>query len=878
MWKQSSNQNQKPYSKIFWPIRCNNKKSGYLIGWNTRSFVACVVDIISDISLKDLETILHKLSFDVRMQSCPVDPPRILGEWVAGDDVPTPVPNNLHELDIWISMKQSDRGDPILKKIYCNEYKFQTSSQIVLYDDSSPYYYTSVPISFTHTLSGKDAPAGIGGSGGGGQSSSAKSKTAAAGNSVFFIPTAANSPSAGSTPSSTSPEYARKSRTHSDLESTFKQINCSSDILPILNDTIKKHYSKKSNTTNSNNNGVGGNQPNTMMMDKGGKEGKSLFSSSFFSLRLRSNTKNKNNNVASDSDPEDPSGNITKSGSIPVSTKATTTTTTTTKPKQEKTKSTRHIFFSPLYLLILLVQLFGKLLSKILNLEAPFFKGSKLKDLTTLGTHLDNRIEEIKLMSLQYHYLQEKKYWLNNNNDRSLYIEFHNKCWLLFNDIMLGVGAGFLLNFLSPYVLSGVARVNYFLTNELLKNLILWLMGWPAGFKLNENLDKFFGRLILYYIDKWNLITTTLSPHGSIILQIVCMSGIFGVSFLISVIIDLFSIFTLHIHVFYSVSARFYLLQLILAKSLWNLFRGVKFNPLRKRTDSCDFDQYQLLLGTVLFTLIIFLVPTTAIYYYFFAVFKAALAIILGLFGLLLHLLKTFPLCGIVIYLIDPKYLPFGVTFKVSESSNSTSQQPQLLSHPSTPPISPFTVSTPGLTIQKPTMVNGNQSPPLSPTLFSTPIHHQRNFSSPTVANALLLQQQQLQQQQQQQQSSTEPNSGLLSPLQSTFAPTGTNSASLVGANNKPHHNMGHRRNQSLQTTLHGTGGTIGGGGGVSSSPMGIRVSTQLEITYVRINIEPVGLGSLFSHTSKLLADSFSFYNPNKLCKSFIFGTPINKK
>jgi hypothetical protein len=28
-------------------------------------------------------------------------------------------------------------------------------------------------------------------------------------------------------------------------------------------------------------------------------------------------------------------------------------------------------------------------------------------------------------------------------------------------------------------------------------------MGWPAGFKLNDNLDNFFGQVFLFYIDKW---------------------------------------------------------------------------------------------------------------------------------------------------------------------------------------------------------------------------------------------------------------------------------------------------------------------------------------------------------------------------------------
>jgi hypothetical protein len=46
---------------------------------------------------------------------------------------------------------------------------------------------------------------------------------------------------------------------------------------------------------------------------------------------------------------------------------------------------------------------------------------------------------------------------------------------------------------------------------------------------------------------------------------------------------------------------------------------GKKRNVLRHRIDDCDYDQDQLLLGTVLFTVLLFLLPTTAAYYILFS-------------------------------------------------------------------------------------------------------------------------------------------------------------------------------------------------------------------------------------------------------------------
>lgn len=46
---------------------------------------------------------------------------------------------------------------------------------------------------------------------------------------------------------------------------------------------------------------------------------------------------------------------------------------------------------------------------------------------------------------------------------------------------------------------------------------------------------------------------------------------------------------------------------------------GKKRNTLRHRIDSCDYDLDQLLLGTILFTLLTFLFPTIVVYYLTFA-------------------------------------------------------------------------------------------------------------------------------------------------------------------------------------------------------------------------------------------------------------------
>lgn len=52
--------------------------------------------------------------------------------------------------------------------------------------------------------------------------------------------------------------------------------------------------------------------------------------------------------------------------------------------------------------------------------------------------------------------------------------------------------------------------------------------------------------------------------------------------------------------------------------SLSRVFLGRKRNPLPGRVDSCPYSTEQLLIGTIAFTVLLFLLPTTLVYYVVF--------------------------------------------------------------------------------------------------------------------------------------------------------------------------------------------------------------------------------------------------------------------
>ena len=81
---------------------------------------------------------------------------------------------------------------------------------------------------------------------------------------------------------------------------------------------------------------------------------------------------------------------------------------------------------------------------------------------------------------------------------------------------------------------------------------------------------------------------------------------------------------TLHLRALHIAMASVYTVYLSALSSLFKLFRGRKFNVLRQRVDSQDYDTEQLLLGTLFFTVLTFLLPTVAAYYTLATVLRAA--------------------------------------------------------------------------------------------------------------------------------------------------------------------------------------------------------------------------------------------------------------
>lgn len=150
-------------------------------------------------------------------------------------------------------------------------------------------------------------------------------------------------------------------------------------------------------------------------------------------------------------------------------------------------------------------------------------------------------------------------------------------------------------------------------------------------------------------------------PH---LIWFIGFSSFAGASMPIALFSDLLSILTLHIYSFYMASARIFNWQYTILLSLFQLFRGKKHNVLRKRIDSCDYDLDQLLLGTILFTLLFFLLPTVIVFYLTFAVARMAIISLKAALDTLLACLNHFPLFALMLRLKDSQRLPGNTSYQ----------------------------------------------------------------------------------------------------------------------------------------------------------------------------------------------------------------------
>nr|CAD7396588.1 unnamed protein product [Timema cristinae] len=272
----------------------------------------------------------------------------------------------------------------------------------------------------------------------------------------------------------------------------------------------------------------------------------------------------------------------------------------------------------------------------------------------TLGMHLNDYLQSwcwaLKL------FLHKKKVTLKVGN--------FLLCKLI--DVFCGV---MLLYCLMPIISSGFLSQHLLATAQdvvtTLRELVQWLMGIPAGLKLNYAFNNMLGRFFLYHINLWWTFLVLAKPLLELASEIFLCFGYLGLTFQVSILIDLLGLVSFHVYCIYVYAARLYSLQLSGLLALFRLFLGKKYNPLRGRVDSCQYSPDQLFVGTLAFTILLFLLPTTFMYYIVFTTLRVMVVGLGGLLTRLRYLLETLPLYVTSLWLLKSTAVANTVFLKV---------------------------------------------------------------------------------------------------------------------------------------------------------------------------------------------------------------------
>lgn len=128
-----------------------------------------------------------------------------------------------------------------------------------------------------------------------------------------------------------------------------------------------------------------------------------------------------------------------------------------------------------------------------------------LKDISATAQQVEIRLQQFCYWPMQYSTLRQRKLnWASVTTSHPDYIRFYNSLWLVANDVIIGMALGSYIIEHADWVAAQIGHLLRAYTMEALQSSISWLMGWPAGLKLNGELADFLGALFLWVIDYWS--------------------------------------------------------------------------------------------------------------------------------------------------------------------------------------------------------------------------------------------------------------------------------------------------------------------------------------------------------------------------------------
>lgn len=300
-------------------------------------------------------------------------------------------------------------------------------------------------------------------------------------------------------------------------------------------------------------------------------------------------------------------------------------------------------------------------------------KGLSLCDLSFLVAHLSKRLEATE-HSL-YLCAQFPRSWkLAASKRQFLWLKVCSHAALIVVDLSLGFLFGYFIWKHSKYLMDFSEKLCIGLEGRLLMDSLRWFNHSPGGIKLNPLITKKMGNILRWALRNYGKFMVWTKPVHIHVVRTIACTGSMGITVQLAAIVDVVRVLSFHVAVLHRILAIQHHLQLSLISSLWNLFRGKKQNILRKRVDTCYYDRYQLLCGTILFAISFFLLPSFAAYFYLFTLSQLIIVLFQAVLWSLVVMIKDYPFYTFVCYLCDPQNFTFGVQFELIQGSSETNE------------------------------------------------------------------------------------------------------------------------------------------------------------------------------------------------------------
>ncbi|KAJ3679476.1 hypothetical protein LUZ60_017487 [Juncus effusus] len=282
--------------------------------------------------------------------------------------------------------------------------------------------------------------------------------------------------------------------------------------------------------------------------------------------------------------------------------------------------------------------------------------------------------ENIQIRSSQFLYwpvfLQGTGHLSSNPNT-----EFNHKSSLkrhfIFSNILTNTAFGFLLSLLllnsKTLISHQISTTSHLLTESLLRSGLVWLMGAPAGFKLNTELAKVFGTVALNVVQLYSAILYRIVGERGLeggIVGLGIAGVVFGAGTMLGFLLDLVRIGGLHVAALHWSVSVVYGNQIRGMASLWRIFRGIKWNPLRHRLDTHTPSVEQHIVGSLIFSPLLLLLPTTSVFYVFFTILNTQIALVCYFLEVLISVLYVMPVWELVLWGLNRRVFPSGIWFE----------------------------------------------------------------------------------------------------------------------------------------------------------------------------------------------------------------------